>query len=106
MRELPPGQARRLADSKASRRACPGGVPAQANRGASDMSAISAETVKKLRERTNLPMMDCKNALTEENGDIEKAVEVLRTKFKGVADKRGGRGTGEGRIAAHVDGAT
>src|SRR5436309_1620301 len=72
-------------------------------RGARAMSAVTAETVKKLRERTNLPMMDCKNALTEASGDIEKAVEILRTKFKGVADKRGGRETAEGRIAAHID---
>lgn len=67
------------------------------------MSAISAEAVKKLRDRTNLPMMDCKAALTEAGGDMEKAVEILRTKFKGVADKRAGREAGEGRIAAFVD---
>jgi elongation factor Ts len=67
------------------------------------MSAISADAVKKLRERTNLPMMDCKSALTEAGGDMEKAVDILRQRFKGVADKRAGREAGEGRIAAFVD---
>jgi elongation factor Ts len=67
------------------------------------MSAISADAVKKLRDRTNLPMMDCKTALTEAGGDMEKAVDILRQRFKGVADKRAGREAGEGRIAAFVD---
>jgi elongation factor Ts len=67
------------------------------------MSTISAAAVKTLRDRTNLPMMDCKSALTEAKGDMEKAVEILRTRFKGVQDKRQGRETGEGRIAAFVD---
>jgi elongation factor Ts len=67
------------------------------------MSAISADAVKKLRERTNLPMMDCKSALTEAGGDMEKAVDILRQRFKGVADKRAGREAGEGRIATFVD---
>jgi elongation factor Ts len=67
------------------------------------MSTISASAVKSLRDRTNLPMMDCKAALTEAGGDMEKAVEILRTKFKGVQDKKSGRETGEGRIAAFMD---
>lgn len=67
------------------------------------MSTISATAVKSLRDRTNAPMMDCKSALTEANGDMEKAVEILRKKSKGVVDKRGGNATAEGRIGVHVD---
>jgi elongation factor Ts len=67
------------------------------------MSTISAAAVKSLRDRTNLPMMDCKAALTEANGDIEKAIDILRTKFKGVPTGKAARETAEGRIAAFVD---
>jgi elongation factor Ts len=65
--------------------------------------AISANDVKTLRDRTNAPMMECKNALTESGGDMEKAVEFLRKKMKDVVDKRVGRETAEGRIGAFVD---
>jgi len=65
--------------------------------------SISAATVKALRDRTNQPMMDCKAALTESNGDMEKAVEILRKKSKDVVDKKGGRETAEGRIAVFID---
>ena len=64
---------------------------------------ISAAAVKTLRDRTNQPMMDCKAALTEAHGDMEKAVEVLRKKSKDVQDKKVGRETAEGRIAAFID---
>src|SRR5262245_54744807 len=64
---------------------------------------ISASAVKALRDRTNQPMMDCKAALTEANGDMEKAVEILRKKSKDVQDKKVGRETAEGRIAAFID---
>jgi elongation factor Ts len=67
--------------------------------------SISAASVKTLRERTNQPMMDCKAALTEANGDMEKAVEILRKKSKDVQDKKVGRETAEGRIAAFIDSA-
>ena len=67
------------------------------------MSQISAAAVKALRDRTNMPMMECKTALTEANGDMDKAVELLRKKFKDAADKRVGRETAEGRIAVFVD---
>jgi elongation factor Ts len=67
------------------------------------MSTISAATVKTLRDRTNAPMMDCKAALTEANGDMEKAAEILRKKNKAIVDKRVGKETGEGRIAAFID---
>jgi elongation factor Ts len=65
--------------------------------------AISAADVKNLRDRTNMPMMECKAALTEANGDLEKAVELLRKKFKDAADKRVSRETAEGRIVAFID---
>src|SRR5258708_35506194 len=65
--------------------------------------SISAAAVKTLRDRTNQPMMDCKTALTEANGDMEKAVELLRKRSKDVVDKKGGRETAEGRIAVFVD---
>src|SRR5437868_6127539 len=64
--------------------------------------AISAADVKALRDRTNLPMMECKAALTATGGDIEKAIDYLRERFKDVAVKKGGRETAEGRIASFV----
>jgi elongation factor Ts len=63
---------------------------------------ISAALVKTLRDRTNLPMMECKKALLATNGDLEKAIDYLRTNFKNVAVAKGGRETAEGRIAAFV----
>jgi elongation factor Ts len=67
------------------------------------MTTISAAAVKALRDRTNQPMMDCKAALSEAGGDMDKAVEILRKRGKDVADKKGTRETAEGRIAAFVD---
>jgi elongation factor Ts len=65
--------------------------------------SISAADVKALRDRTNQPMMDCKAALIEASGDKEKAVDILRKKSKDVQDKKVGRETAEGRIAAFID---
>ena len=67
------------------------------------MSTISAGAVKALRDRTNAPMMDCKAALTEAGGDMEKAVEILRKRSKDIQDKKGARETAEGRIAVFID---
>lgn len=67
------------------------------------MAAISAQMVKDLREKTDLPMMECKQALTECSGDMEAAVEWLRKKYKGKMADRSGRSTGEGRIAIHIN---
>jgi elongation factor Ts len=67
------------------------------------MSAISAGAVKALRDRTNAPMMDCKAALTEAGGDMEKAVEILRKRSKDIQDKKGEREVAEGRIAVFID---
>jgi elongation factor Ts len=67
------------------------------------MSTISAAAVMALRNRTNAPMMDCKAALIEANGDMEKATELLRKRNKAIMDKKGDRETAEGRIAAFID---
>ncbi|MFQ5591821.1 MAG: translation elongation factor Ts [Phycisphaerae bacterium] len=67
------------------------------------MVAISAQMVKDLREKTDLPMMECKQALTECDGDVAAAVEWLRKKHKGKLAERAGRATGEGRIGIYVD---
>jgi elongation factor Ts len=67
------------------------------------MSTISAAAVKSLRDRTNAPMMDCKAALTEANGDMEKAVEILRKKNAAIQAKKGERETAEGRIGIYID---
>ncbi len=64
--------------------------------------AITAKDVAALRERTGAGMMDCKKALEETNGDIEKAVENLRAKGAAKADKRSGRQTKEGMIASYI----
>src|SRR6516165_8301540 len=69
------------------------------------MSTISAATVKSLRDRTNAPMMDCKAALTEANGDMDKAVDILRKKNAAIQAKKGDRETAEGRIAIYIDSA-
>jgi elongation factor Ts len=58
--------------------------------------------VKDLRERTDLPMMECKQALSECHGDFDAAIEWLRKKHKGKLAERAGRATGEGRIGVYV----
>src|SRR5262245_15546342 len=71
--------------------------------GSAAMSTISAAAVKSLRDRTNAPMMDCKAALTEAGGDMDKAVDILRKKNAGIMAKKGERETAEGRIAIFID---
>ncbi|MCI0695310.1 translation elongation factor Ts [candidate division KSB1 bacterium] len=63
---------------------------------------ISADAVKTLRERTGAAMMDCKKALVETGGDIEKAIEWLRKKGAASAEKKVGRTTNEGLIEAYI----
>lgn len=63
---------------------------------------ITAQMVKELREKTGLGMMDCKKALQESGGDIEKAVDYLRKKGALKAAKREGRATMEGRIGSYI----
>jgi elongation factor Ts len=66
------------------------------------VSEIKAADVKALRERTGAAMMDCKGALTEAGGDMDKAVEILRVKGQASAAKRAGRSTTEGTVASYV----
>lgn len=63
-----------------------------------DKKEITAEAVKAFRERTGLPMMDCKKALTEAGGDEELAVQILKEKVKGFKEKSRDRVTSEGRV--------
>jgi elongation factor Ts len=67
------------------------------------MSNISANAVKELRDRTNAPYGACKVALTEAGGDMEKAVEILRSKNAAIAGGKVDRETAEGRIAIAID---
>jgi len=67
------------------------------------MAAITAQMVKDLRLRTDLPMMECKQALSECDGDFDAAIEWLRKKHKGKMADRSDRTTGEGRIAVYID---
>lgn len=67
------------------------------------MATITAQMVKDLRERTDIPMMECKQALTETKGDVEQALEWLRKKHKGKMAERAGRETGEGRVSVFMN---
>ena len=64
--------------------------------------AVTAAQVKELRDRTGLGMMDCKKALTEVGGDMEKAVVLLRKHGLKSAEKRSGRATADGRIGSYI----
>jgi elongation factor Ts len=66
------------------------------------MPEITAAAVKALRDKTGLPMMDCKKALAEAGGDAEKAVELLRKSGKKTMEKRAGRETASGRIFVYT----
>jgi elongation factor Ts len=66
------------------------------------MSAITAEMVKQLRDKTGAGMMDCKAALAESGGDMEKAIEILRKKGLASAAKRAGRATNNGLIGHYI----
>ena len=65
---------------------------------------ITAEMVKELRERTGAGMMDCKKALTEKNGDMEKAIEYLREKGLAAALKKASRVAAEGLVDSYIHG--
>ncbi len=65
-------------------------------------TAISAGMVKELRERTGAGMMECKNALAEANGDMERAIDILRAKGAAKAAKRAERDVKEGAIGSYV----
>ncbi len=68
------------------------------------MAAITAAMVGELRAKTDAPMMECKKALTEADGDMEKAEELLRVKLGSKASKAASRITAEGVVAAHIAG--
>jgi elongation factor Ts len=70
------------------------------------MAAITASMVAELRAKTDAPMMECKKALTEANGDFDKAEELLRVKLGSKAGKAASRITAEGVVAAAVEGTT
>ncbi|MDB5900871.1 MAG: tsf, partial [Ramlibacter sp.] len=71
-----------------------------------DNMAITASMVGELRAKTDAPMMECKKALTEANGDMDKAEELLRVKLGNKAGKAASRVTAEGVVAAYIDGTT
>ena len=64
--------------------------------------AIDASNVRELRDRTSAGFLDCKNALEEANGDLERAGEILRKKGLANAMKKGSRGTPEGRVGSYI----
>ncbi len=68
--------------------------------------AVSLEVVKKLREISGAGMMDCKNALEEAEGDLDKAFTILREKGIAKASKRAGRATGQGVVEAYLHSTT
>ena len=69
------------------------------------MAAITASMVAELRSKTDAPMMECKRALTEAQGDMAKAEELLRVKLGSKAGKAAGRITAEGVVTSFIDGA-
>lgn len=66
------------------------------------MTTISSEMIRDLRERTGAGMLDCKKALAESNGDLDKAVSVLRQKGLATAAKKAGRSASEGSIGSYI----
>jgi elongation factor Ts len=64
--------------------------------------SVSAKMVKELRDRTGAGMMDCKRALQETEGDIERAIDILRSKGAAKAAKRGGKSANEGVIGTYL----
>ncbi len=66
------------------------------------MAEITASMVKELRERTDAPMMDCKKALTEADGDMNRAEEILRVRFGNKASKAAGRVAAEGTVGVSI----
>ena len=66
--------------------------------------SVTAEMVKELRQRTGAGMMDCKKALVEVGGEVEKAAQLLREQGSASAEKKAGRITADGKIAQHISG--
>src|SRR5215469_10980958 len=97
----------------ARKRACPDGVAQEPPPSVPDgrgrhfltgtlMPEISAKMVAELRNRTGAGMMDCKKALEETGGDLEKATEILRVKYAAKAEKRAERNAAEGLIDSYI----
>src|SRR6188768_141426 len=66
------------------------------------MAEITASGIRSLREKTGAGMVDCKNALTEANGDETAAAEILRKKGMATADKKAGRVAAEGAVGSYI----
>ncbi len=66
------------------------------------MADITASMIKDLREKTGAGMVDCKTALVESDGDVEKAIELLRKKGMATAGKKAGRVTAEGAVGSYI----
>jgi elongation factor Ts len=66
------------------------------------MATITADAVRELRERTGAGMMDCKNALTEAEGDVERAVTLLRERGLAAAARKAGRDAREGLVGSYI----
>jgi len=66
------------------------------------MAKIDLKLIQELRDRTGLGMMECKNALTESEGNVEKAIEILRKRGAAIAAKRSGRETSEGTVQSYI----
>ena len=66
------------------------------------MADISAQKVKELRERTGAGMMECKSALVETDGDVEKAIALIRERGQATAAKKAGRDAREGTVASYI----
>jgi elongation factor Ts len=66
------------------------------------MAEISAQKVKELRERTGAGMMECKSALVETDGDVEKAIALIRERGQATAAKKAGRDAREGTVASYI----
>jgi elongation factor Ts len=81
-------------------------MPDTISNGEMKMPAITASMVAELRAKTDAPMMECKKALTEAEGDMDRAEEILRVKLGNKAGKAASRITAEGVISAAVDGGT
>jgi elongation factor Ts len=64
--------------------------------------AVSVQAIKELRELTGVGMLDCKNALEEADGDLDKAKQILRRRGIAVAEKRAGRETAQGLVEAYI----
>lgn len=72
-------------------------------KGMGNLMSFTAQDVKLLREKTGVGMMDCKKALTEADGDMDKALDILREKGLAAAAKKSGRIAAEGLVYAYVD---